>query len=102
MEIVTLQDAIHNRMLNDLAFQYQWNLLSIVEHQSTWSENMPLRELLYLGRLYEKILDNQSMYRNGINRVPEPRFHVLYNGSQDKPLGKIGRSSYFHFAYFSS
>ena len=48
LEIVTLRDAVGNKKLNDLAYQYDLLLLSIVEHQSTWSENMPLRELAYL------------------------------------------------------
>ena len=93
LEIVTLRDAVGNKKLNDLAYQYDLLLLSIVEHQSTWSENMPLRELAYLGRTYEKILDNRRVYERRLYRIPSPHFYVLYNGDEDRPLEVIQRLS---------
>ncbi len=73
--------------------EYDLLLLSIVEHQSTWSENMPLRELAYLGRTYEKILDNRRVYERRLYRIPSPHFYVLYNGDEDRPLEVIQRLS---------
>lgn len=89
IEIETLESAIYKRRRNDLAFQYDSMLLSIVEHMSTWSENMPVRELAYLMRTYEKILPNEALYREKQCPLPVPGFYVLYNGIQDKPLETI-------------
>ena len=37
---------------------------------------------LYLGRLYEKILDTSSVYRKGLIPIPTPEFIVFYNGTE--------------------
>lgn len=54
---------------------------------------MPLRELAYLGRTYEKILDNRRVYERRLYRIPSPHFYVLYNGDEDRPLEVIQRLS---------
>lgn len=86
IRIDTLESALYKRRRNDLAFRYDSILLSIVEHMSTWSENMPIRELAYLGRTYEKIIPANALYREKQCQVPIPRFYVLYNGLRDRPL----------------
>lgn len=86
IEIDTLKGALYKRSCNDLAFQYDSAVLSVVEHMSTWNENMPVRDLVYLGRTYEKILPAKAMYREKRCEVPIPRFYVLYNGRRDRPL----------------
>lgn len=89
LEIVTLEDAIYNQKVNDLAFQYSAALLSVVEHQSSWSENMPLREMVYLARTYEKILDNRKAYQKKLYQIPTPHLFVLYNGQEERPTETI-------------
>ena len=54
---------------------------------------MPLQELAYLGRTYEKILDNRRVYERRLYRIPAPHFYVLYNGDEDRPLEVIQRLS---------
>lgn len=81
IEIDTLESILYKRRRNDLAFQYDSAVLSIVEHMSTWSDNMPVRELVYLGRTYEKILPDKELYREARHKAPAPRFYVLYNGT---------------------
>jgi hypothetical protein len=46
---------------------------------------MPLRLLLYVGRVYEKILDGRNVYRQKLIKIPKPDFIVLYNGDQEFP-----------------
>jgi hypothetical protein len=46
---------------------------------------MPLRLLLYIGRLYEKLIDNRSVYRQKLIEIPKPDFIVLYNGDAEYP-----------------
>ena len=54
-------------------------------HQSSINENMPLRALIYIARLYEKIIDNRMIYRSNLFTIPTPEFYVLYNGAKDYP-----------------
>ena len=46
---------------------------------------MALRMLIYLGRLYEKILPSDTMYRSALVELPTPKFIVLYNGEEMCP-----------------
>lgn len=47
LQIITLDNAIHMEMKNDLAFVIDTNLY-LYEHQSTKNPNMPLRNLFYI------------------------------------------------------
>ena len=47
LEINTLQNAIYMSMKNDVSFIID-SRLSLYEHQSTYSPNLPLRYLLYV------------------------------------------------------
>ena len=49
LEIVTLENAIYMNMKNDLAFIMD-SYLNLYEHQSTYSPNMPLRDLFYIAK----------------------------------------------------
>jgi hypothetical protein len=50
---------------------------------------MPLRFLLYIARLYEKIVATKAIYREGLVRIPKPQFIVLYNGVKDAPEEEV-------------
>ena len=84
LEIVTLRDAVGNKKLNDLAYQYDLLLLSIVEHQSTWSENMPLRELAYLGRTYE--MNRDEAIQNAVHSCEFLFSSLFASGGRRKGL----------------
>ncbi|MGP1438185.1 MAG: hypothetical protein ACTTKH_03840, partial [Treponema sp.] len=56
-----------------------------IEHQSTINENMPLRCLLYVARLYEKIVKAEYRYLRQLIKIPSPKFYVLYNGKEPYP-----------------
>ena len=68
-------------------------VLVISEHQSTINDNMPLRDLLYLGRTLEKLLDEKNLYRRKMISIPTPEFYVFYNGDDPFPTEKILRLS---------
>ncbi len=89
IEIDTLQGALYRRRQNDLAFRYDFSPLSVVEHMSTWSENMPAREAAYVFRVYEKIVSDKELYKEARCPLPVPRLYVLYNGTKDKPLETV-------------
>ena len=81
----TLDDALFMERLNDISFTIGGKLIVLIEHQSTINENMPLRALIYIARLYEKIIDNSAIYRENLFTIPTPEFYVLYNGAKDYP-----------------
>ena len=79
----TLEDVLFMDRINDLAFVVDGRLVVLIEHQSTINENMPLRVLIYLSRVYERIVDNKTIYRTSLVEIPRPEFCVLYNGKDD-------------------
>lgn len=90
---VTLEGVLFIARKNDLAFTVKNRVLVISEHQSTINENMPLRDLLYLGRTLEKLLDERMIYRRRLFQIPTPEFYVFYNGDEPCPPEKIMRLS---------
>ena len=63
VELITLEDVLFTPRKNDLAFLMDDKFIIVIEHQSTINENMPIRLLLYIARLYEKILASENIYR---------------------------------------
>jgi hypothetical protein len=78
--INTLEGVLFMERVNDLSFAIANKLVIILEHQATVNPNMPLRCLLYLARLYEKIIDNKDVYKSKLVSIPRPECFVLYNG----------------------
>ena len=83
LEIVTLENAIYMGMKNDLAFIVDTGLF-LYEHQSTYTPNMPLRDLFYISAEYQKFVNHRSLYSSGIQKIPAPNFIVFYNGTEKK------------------
>ena len=55
LQVNTLENVLYMNMKNDVSFLMCQEELSLYEHQSTYNPNMPLRGLLYIARLYEKL-----------------------------------------------
>ncbi len=84
LTINTLENAIYMSMQNDLSFIID-SRLSLYEHQSTYNPNLPLRFLLYLSDLYEKMIVGKNIYGTKIIPIPAPKFIVFYNGRKERP-----------------
>lgn len=84
LQIVTLENAIYMNMKNDLAFLIDFHLY-LYEHQSTYNPNIPLRNLFYVAREYQKLKDMKSLYSSSVIRIPAPKFIVFYNGAKSLP-----------------
>jgi hypothetical protein len=93
VKIATLKDVLFTDRRNDIAFVLDDKIVILIEHQSTINENMPLRLLIYVARLYEKLIDNNAVYKNKLFMIPKPDFIVLYNGTSPFPDEKILRLS---------
>jgi predicted transposase/invertase (TIGR01784 family) len=78
--INTLSGVLYPTQENDVSFLIDNRLVVLIEHQSTINENMPLRLLEYIGRIYEKTVDPGKKYQKNMIKIPKPEFIVLYNG----------------------
>ncbi len=84
----SLEDVLYKEKMNDLSFVLDNQILVLIEHQSTINENMALRLLMYVARLYEKLLnqwDKRAVYEERRIPIPTPKFVVLYNGEDPYP-----------------
>ncbi|MDR1390004.1 MAG: Rpn family recombination-promoting nuclease/putative transposase [Treponema sp.] len=89
----TLSDVLYMEQYNDISFTVDNKLVILIEHQSTINPNMPLRLLLYIARVYEKIVERKDLYREKLLVIPRPEFIVLYNGVKPYPEQKTLRLS---------
>ena len=85
VKINTLQDVLFMDMINDISFEIGGKLVVLFEHQSTINPNMALRLLMYIARVYEKIIGEKNIYASTLVRIPRPEFYVLYNGVAPHP-----------------
>jgi hypothetical protein len=83
--INTLQDVLFMDRVNDISFEIGGKLVVLIEHQSTINPNMALRLLMYVARVYEKIVGDKNIYVTKLIRLPRPEFFVLYNGVAPYP-----------------
>ena len=89
LEINTLDNVIYMRMKNDVSFVLD-NQMVLLEHQSKYNPNMPLRGFLYFAKLYETRLASEmnpkNIYYPKLVKIPTPQYIVLYNGT-DRKIG---------------
>ena len=91
LEINTLENAIYMSMRNDISFVIDMRV-SLYEHQSTFSPNLPLRYLFYIADLYSEITKDANLYAETMVKIPTPRFVIFYNGEKkraDKEVLKL-------------
>lgn len=86
LKIVTIESAVYVVMKNDLAFVLA-GTLSMYEHQSTCSPNLPVRFLIYLAQEYQTVVEEaeKSLYGTGRISLPTPQCVVFYNGTREMP-----------------
>lgn len=84
LEINTLENAIYMSMHNDVSFIID-SRLSLYEHQSTYSPNLPLRYLLYIADLFSAMTKNENLYGTKCVKLPTPSFLIFYNGKENHP-----------------
>jgi hypothetical protein len=85
VDINTLTDILYKERINDLSFTIDNRLVVLIEHQSTINNNIPLRLLMYVARIYEKIVNRKKLYQAKLEKIPSPEFIVLYNGKYKYP-----------------
>ncbi len=90
IQFTTIENAVYMGMKNDVSFVLFY-VMNIYEQQSTYNPNMPVRQLMYAGKLYDKYIqmNHLNVYGKRIVRLPLPRLVTFYNGTEgeeDKTL----------------
>jgi len=93
VNINTLENALFMDQYNDISFEIGGKLVVLIEHQSSINKNMALRLLMYIGRIYEKIVEGKNIYSRSRFPIPQPEFFVLYNGTDPFPDQEIYKLS---------
>ena len=83
-KLVTLENVLAIGQYNDLGFQVRDKLILLMEAQSTFSHNIPLRMLMYLANTYKEFVEENklSLYREGAVSIPRPELYVVYSGER--------------------
>ena len=86
IQIYTIDDVIYIKMKNDVSILLD-SYLYLWEQQSSFNPNMPLRGLMYFGKMYDRYIDENSLniYGKKLIKIPTPKYTVLYNGTDEKP-----------------
>jgi hypothetical protein len=86
--LMTLSSLMMRNRFNDLGFLVRDRLLVLVECQSTFTENILIRFILYLADTYNRYINkmNLNVYGTKKVRLPVPELYVIYHGDRgDKP-----------------
>ena len=89
IEPLFLEQTVYTGRYNDVSMLVNGRMVILVEQQSSVNENMPLRFLEYICRLYEKLIPLEKRYRQNRLPLPSPEFYVIYNGTADYPKEKL-------------
>lgn len=89
INLIGLEDVLFQNFKNDVAFSVDGRRIVLSEHQSTVNPNMPVRDLLYIAREYEKVIPVRNRYKTTLVPIPTPQFLVFYNGARDQPVEQI-------------
>ena len=85
VENIRLDNVMYMSIINDISCLVDNKIIVLAEHQSTINENMPIRFLQYIARLYEKLQTPTDRYLKKLSKIPTPEFYVFYNGLEDYP-----------------
>ena len=85
IQFTTIDDAVYMGMKNDLSF-ILFHVMNIYEQQSTYNPNMPVRQLMYVGKLYDKYIqmNGLNIYGKKLMHLPIPKLVVFYNGTDER------------------
>ena len=87
IEIRTLESTFVNTRYNDLGFVVRDRLVLLVEAQSSWSENIPLRMFFYVSATCRRYIDDFGLdeHDSAALKLPPIECYVVYSGPKDVP-----------------
>lgn len=86
LQVNTLENVIYISMKNDISFLLG-GTMNLYEHQSSYNPNMPIRGLMYFGKLYDKYItaNHINIFSSALKPLPVPQYFVFYNGTKNEP-----------------
>ena len=96
--IVTIQNVITDGLYNDLGFLVRDKLVVLAEAQSTWSENIVVRSLMYLAKTYNDYFSEHGtdLYSSVRIELPCPELYVIYTGEKKETPEELSlRQNFF-------
>ncbi|MBR4750529.1 MAG: hypothetical protein IK077_02090 [Thermoguttaceae bacterium] len=87
IEIRTLESTFVNTLCNDLGFTVGNKLIMLVEAQSDWCENIPLRMFFYVSATCRRYIDDLGLdeHDSAALKLPPVECYVVYTGPKDVP-----------------
>ena len=82
VEITTLEDVLYIDRKNDLSFKIAEHYVVLTEHQSTINNCQPIRQLGYVGRIFDRLTEGLNLYGKKKQMIPTPEFYVIYTGEE--------------------
>ncbi len=85
---IHIENVLYTNLATDVSYLVDNKIIFIAEHQSTINENMPLRCLSYISKMYDQLIEFRKRYRKKGIKIQRPEFYVFYNGREDYPVRK--------------
>lgn len=84
-KIVTTENILSDGQYNDLGIQVRDRIIVLVEAQSTFSANLPLRMLMYLAATYKRYIAENDilLYSSKMISVPKAELYMVYTGAKE-------------------
>jgi len=84
-KLVTTENILSDGQYNDLGLQVRDTIIILVEAQSTFSRNLPLRLLMYLAATYKKYIADHELllYSSKAVTVPKAELYMVYTRSKE-------------------
>jgi len=85
IKICTLETMQSRGIYNDLGFLAGDKLIILVEEQSSWSDNIAIRSLLYLAYSYLDYIEKTdiNLYGSTKLQLPKPELYVVYTKERE-------------------
>ena len=77
IEFTTMADAVYMGMKNDISF-ILCQVMNVYEQQSTYNPNMPVRQLMYAAKLYDKYIQQKKLNIYGKKVVCLPVLKLVF------------------------
>ena len=77
---VMIKYVLTDGIYNDLFYLLRVRLLILIESQSQWTPNIPIRVLLYMVQTYYNLFDriNQNLYKSKSVTMQKPELYDLH------------------------
>ena len=77
IEFTIMEDAVYMGMKNDISF-ILCHVMNVYEQQSSYNPNMPIRQLMYAAKLYDKYIQQKKLNIYGKKVVCLPVLKLVF------------------------